>query len=220
MPPRRRSGKPPSQPPSWRNEPLRQTCATSMPVRVRDVRRTFIPDRREVAGSPDSHTGSRRRCNWSLFITHARASLFASANRAISGSRATQTGPIRMQRKALKQKLKSGYWREAMKTILSALVALSVLAARCRSRERRGVRTPRSSGKSRATTEPRNSRSNLSTTRRTAMKTIVSALLALSVLAGIAAAPAKRPSTPRASTTSRSARPTEPAATATSSLEL
>jgi hypothetical protein len=33
-----------------------------------------------------------------------------------------------MQRKALKQKLKSDYWREAMKTILSALVALSVLA--------------------------------------------------------------------------------------------
>ena len=76
-----------------------------------------------------------------------------------------------------------------MKTIVSALVALSVLAgiaAPGRRRRRQDV-----SGSSRATaTEPSNSTTQPSNSRRTAMKIIVSALVALSVLAGIAAAPA------------------------------
>src|SRR5690242_14039675 len=34
---------------------------------------------------PISHVRSRRRCNWSLFVTHARGSLYVSVSRAISG---------------------------------------------------------------------------------------------------------------------------------------
>ena len=75
-----------------------------------------------------------------------------------------------------------------MKTLVSALVALSVLAGDRGSGQRAdGPEGPLLAGRALQLLTPGLTRNQTHTLRRTAMKTIVSALIALSVIAGIAA---------------------------------